>query len=203
MGYLIRILGKEDPDLHINELVDALKGEGLSAELHFDLEEKPENWTIIDVFDTEARHIAQVQRNAVTKKSEASAEISILKKNIQKCKPTSAIKWIEDFFSKTKVMYLVFLLEDALEDNNPEIINCIKATLRDRTKGIIQADDEGFSNEEGFFILWQFNEDIVGELDCAVLDADGNWETFTMDLADAIQRVEFKSGQVPLNAKPI
>ena len=29
--------------------------------------------------------------------------------------------------------------------------------------GIMQADNEGFSNEDGYHILWQFDDDVTGD----------------------------------------
>ena len=64
----------------------------------------------------------------------------------------------------------------------------------------MQADHEGFTNEAGFHILWQFADSAEGEWDCAVLDGLDGWKKFTMDLGDKKQRIEFQNGQVPTQA---
>ena len=66
--------------------------------------------------------------------------------------------------------------------------------------GILQADGEGFCNEDGFTILWQFSDTVSGEWNMGVLK-DGRWVHFEMDLGNERHRNEFLSGQVPLGAK--
>ena len=66
--------------------------------------------------------------------------------------------------------------------------------------GIIQADNEGFSNEDGYHILWQFADDVSGNWNMAVKNFFGNWTNFTMNLGDQRQREEFWKGSVPKGA---
>ena len=61
----------------------------------------------------------------------------------------------------------------------------------------MQADGEGFTNEDGYHILWQFGEEVEGPLKMAVLGEDGRWTEFEMDLGDRRQRAAFLAGQVP------
>ena len=46
MPYYIRVLGSQDPDIHIDEFIDALKLDGLTAKFELDPSEQPGNWTI-------------------------------------------------------------------------------------------------------------------------------------------------------------
>ncbi|HSE26404.1 MAG TPA: hypothetical protein VLB68_32350, partial [Pyrinomonadaceae bacterium] len=65
---------------------------------------------------------------------------------------------------------------------------------------ILQADNEGFSNEEGYHILWQFNDSVNGTWWMAVMKGD-QWKPFQMDLGDHKQRESFFKGQIPKGAK--
>jgi hypothetical protein len=56
---------------------------------------------------------------------------------------------------------------------------------------------EGFSNEKGHHVLWQFSEVVEGEWNVAVLDPDGKWVAFTMDLGNLEHRRAFLDGRVP------
>jgi hypothetical protein len=40
MPYYIRVLGSQDPDIHIDELIEALKQDGLTAKFEIDPSEK-------------------------------------------------------------------------------------------------------------------------------------------------------------------
>jgi len=61
---------------------------------------------------------------------------------------------------------------------------------------ILQADGEGFTNEEGFHILWQFSDSVSGPWNMGVLQ-DGTWHHFKMDLGDPDHRAAFMAGEVP------
>jgi hypothetical protein len=71
----------------------------------------------------------------------------------------------------------------------------------ERRGGILQADGEGFSNEDGYLILWQFADTVDGDWNMAVLDKDGSWIRFQMNLGDPEQRAAFLKGRVPEGAK--
>lgn len=101
------------------------------------------------------------------------------------------------------MIYAFQLLNTAYEEDNFEIILSIKTRIWSHTDGILQGDEEGFSNEEGCNILWQFQDDVSGEWNCAVRDKSGSWTNFIMDLGDESQRKEFRNGQVPKAAKRI
>ncbi len=90
-----------------------------------------------------------------------------------------------------------------MEDENFPIVDSIKSTIWSKVGGILQADNEGFSNEDGYHILWQFSDNVTGEWNMAVKNFFGKWTNFTMDLGDKIQREEFWAGNVPKNAKKL
>ena len=121
----------------------------------------------------------------------------------KKGKLTSAVKWLTNYFDKVKVIYAFQLLNAAFEDRNFEIISNIKTKIWNKTKGILQADNEGFSNEDGYHILWQFSDTVTGDWSCAVRNWLGKWDKFIMDLGDTTQRQEFQDGKVPKKAKRI
>ena len=119
---------------------------------------------------------------------------------IQNEKPASSVKWLGKYLKKIKVIYAFQMLTAGFDDGNFEILSSIKNKIWNITGGILQADNEGFSNEDGYHILWQFADSVTGKWSCAVLDIFGNWKKFTMDLGDITQRKEFKNGKVPKNA---
>ena len=66
--------------------------------------------------------------------------------------------------------------------------------------GIIQADREGFSDEKGYHILWQFSNSVKRPWWMSVLK-DGQWVRFQMDLGNRKHRAAFFRGQVPAGVK--
>ena len=66
--------------------------------------------------------------------------------------------------------------------------------------GILQADGQGFSNEQGYTILWQFGETAKGLWNVGVL-VDDRWVHFEMDLGNEQHREVFCRGQIPVGVK--
>lgn len=203
MPYYIRVLGSQDPDIHIDDLIETLRQDGLTAKFELDPSEHPGKWTMFDIFNYDGEALAQIERNPVTDGELGQDELDEFREIIQCYKPTSAVQWLTDYFDTVKVIYAFQLLNAAFDDNNFEIISSIKTKIWNSTKGILQADNEGFSNEDGFHILWQFSDRVSGDWSCAINNPSGKWDNFIMDLGDKTQREEFQNGKVPKNARRI
>lgn len=201
MGYYLRVLGSEDPDMHIDELIEALSVDGLSAKFAFDSSELPDKWTVLEISNLDGEPLAQLERNPVIEGELGFNELNEFKEIIQDYQPSSAVEWLTDYFQKVKVIYAFQLLNASFDDGNFQIVTSIRTKIWNKTKGILQADHEGFTNEDGFHILWQFSEDVTGEWSCAVKNASGQWNNFIMELGDKFQRQEFKNGEVPKVAR--
>ncbi|CAN5535103.1 hypothetical protein BH11BAC5_BH11BAC5_38550 [soil metagenome] len=201
MGYYLRVLGSEDPDIHIDELIEALSIDGLSVNFKLDPNEVPNKWTILEILNPDGAPLAQVERNPVIEGELGFIELNEFREIIQDYQPSTAVSWLTDYFQKVKVIYAFQMLNASFNDGNFEIVASVRSKIWNKTKGILQADHEGFTNADGFHILWQFAEGVTGEWSCAVKNENGQWNNFMMDLGDKIQRQEFKGGNVPKNAR--
>jgi|SRR5580700_8043367 hypothetical protein len=197
MAYYIRVLGTQDPDIHIDQLISALKSFKLSAMFGIAEGDHSNKWSLIEMRNEQGIILMQIERNPVIESELGYEELEEFRESIQDCKPSSAVSWLNIFFDKVKVIYAFQLLDAALNDNNFEIISTIKNYIWNETAGILQADNEGFSNDEGYHILWQFSDKVDGEWNCAVINSAGLWERFKMNLGDVSQRQEFSDGKVP------
>ncbi|QIL77571.1 hypothetical protein [Hymenobacter sp. HDW8] len=200
MAYYIRVLGKTDPDIKLESLVQALNENDLSAKFSLDRSEKPDNWTLLNVADGHGKELMQIERNPIIPGELGQEELDEFKEKIKSHNPATAAKWLINYFDSVKVIYAFQLLNSVEDDNDWEIVNAIRMAIWTATGGILQADAEGFSNESGCQILWQFNDDAEGEYNMAVLNGD-TWVNFIMNLEDTKQRFEFWEGQVPKGAK--
>jgi len=200
MGYYIRILGIDDPNIHLDELIKAVEAGGLVGNFNLAQNESPDNWSILEVANTKGEVLTQIERNPVIDGGLGKEELEEFRANIRECKPESAVKWLNEYFDKVKVIYAFQLLDNAFEDSNYPILAAVKEKIWNRTGGIFQADGEGFSNDDGYHILWQFSDKITGDWHCAVLNDSNEWERFQMDLGDKGQRQEFQAGRVPAGA---
>jgi len=200
MGYYIRVLGTADPDIHIDELIRGLANDDLTALFSINENETADNWTVINVANSDGEDLMQIERNPVVDGELSKEELEEFRELIQDFKPTSAVKWLDKYFDKVTVIYAFQLLNASMDDKMLSIVGSVKSTIWSKTGGIFQADNEGFSNEEGYHILWQFADDVTGDWNMAVIDFFGNWTNFTMDLGAQIQRQEFWEGIVPKGA---
>ena len=203
MSYYIRILGTENPDVHLDEIIESLDSEGLTVKLGILKSERPEKWTYLELRNEKEEVLAVVERDTVKEGAIGKEELDEFKQTILDFQPVTAARWLSEFFERVQVIYAFRLMPIGMEDDNYPIITSTQSYIWQKVKGILQADEEGFSNEEGYHILWQFPDDVDGSWNCAVLNPDGKWENFSMDLADKQQQKAFKDGVVPAGARRV
>lgn len=197
MGYYIRVLGTSDPDIHIDKLSSGLAADGLSAKFLLDESESPEAWSLLLVQHIDGTALMEIERNPVVKGELGKDELEEFRDEISDCEPESAVKWLMKYFEHVKVIYAFRLLAASFGDENFSVVTSIRTTIWNEVGGILQADKEGFSNEDGYHILWQFDDDVTGEWNMAVRMFFGKWVTFMMDLGNPDHRKSFKEGKVP------
>ena len=99
-----------------------------------------------------------------------------------------------------KCIYAFQVLSGTYQTNGWEILGVVKDCIWSAAPSIVQADNEGFSNEDGYHILWQFEDSVDGDWSMAVL-RDGQWQRFEMDLGNHKHRESFFEGKIPSGAK--
>jgi hypothetical protein len=200
MGYYIRVLGKSNPTITVDKLSDTLKKEKLKASIEID-DGTTDNWTQLLVKDKDDRDLFLIEKNVVTDGELGQVEIEEFKEEIADCKPTSSVNWLLDYFDKVKVIYAFQILNSVDNDESWKIVGELKSKIWSETEGILQADNEGFSNEQGYHILWQFSDNVSGPWYMAVKDSSDNFVNFKMDLGNKKQRQDFFDGRVPKGAE--
>ena len=91
---------------------------------------------------------------------------------------------------------------EALRVPEADLDEAWKRTPPELRDAIIQADLEGFTNEEGYHILWQFSDSVSGPWNMGVLQ-DDTWYHFRMDLGDPAHRAAFLDGEMPADLSVI
>jgi hypothetical protein len=110
--------------------------------------------------------------------------------------PADAAKWLLDYFSRVRCIYAFQVLGGTRHKNGWEILGAVKDHIWSFAPSITQADNEGFSNEAGYHILWQFSDTVQGPWWMGVL-REGQWQHFRMDLGNRKHREAFLQGQIP------
>lgn len=81
---------------------------------------------------------------------------------------------LESYFSNVRVIYAFQLLSGTDVNDGWSHLHRVYSAIWGIAGGILQADGEGFSNEAGYTILWQFSGSAPGPWNVGVL-ADGRW----------------------------
>ena len=201
MEYCTRVLTKNDEFPPFDELADLISGE--HPEYRLSIEEgTEEEWETLLLASSDGVEVALIERNPVYDGSAGQDEIADFLEDTQDCKPESGVQWLAEYLAEVKTIYRFQHLQGADLVDGGNALHALRSALWERGEAIIQADGEGFTNEEGFHIVWQFSDSVSGPWDMAILQ-DGAWHHFKMDLGDPDHREAFQQGEVPADVTEI
>lgn len=196
MGYYIRVLSRQSQPVAGTLLQQALESEGLRARVVMDGEDD-DAWEALGLAHPDGTYFAAIERSVVAPGSLAEGEIQEFIDEVPSYGPSNAAEWLVRYLPSVQAIYAIQILGPADQGDGWAAIDLIKAVLWNAGGGILQADNEGFSNEDGYHILWQFSDDVEGPWHMAVLNEDGSWTRFKMDLGRKAHRSSFLEGRVP------
>jgi hypothetical protein len=198
MGYYTRILTPTARVLSVDKLRAILNAEGLTVSL--DIEDgTPEDWTRLVLAHESGPEIAALERNPVGPGTLEQEEEFL--EEIADCKPASAAILLSDYLRKVKMIYAFQWLHGTDVKNGQEILGSLMIGVHKTVGGVLQADGEGFSDDEqGDHILWQFSDAVKGPWRMAVL-RDRKWARFEMRLDNRKHREAFLRDEVPAGVK--
>lgn len=201
MGYYTRILSKHEDFPSLEELSEFLAAEHSSVKLTIE-EGDEEQWETLLLSGHGEIEIALLERNPVSEGSLGRDEIAEFIEETADCKPESGVAWLHEFLAETKTIYAFQHLVGSETEEGLAALHALRTFLWQRGDSIIQADMEGFTNEDGYHIVWQFSDAVSGAWNMAVLQ-DDTWHHFQMDLGDPDQREAFFRGEVPPDASQV
>ena len=200
MGYYLRVLAESDAEIPPSQLQRRLQEDGIQALLEAEASEGA-HWTWLLLKHPDGTPIADIERNDVNPGSLGSRELEGFSEEVEDRRPANATGWLRSFFKSVKTIYAFQVLGGADTGRGWEAIWAVQGELWGTLGGILQSDAEGFTNEDGYHILWQFADNVRGPWKMAVLGNDGQWTAFEMDLGNRDHRAAFLKGQVPTGAK--
>ena len=176
MAYYTRVLSKDEEFPAFEELAQLIRAE--HPEFRLSIEEgSEEEWDVLLLSGLDEVEVALIERNPVSDGSVGQDEVA-------------------DFLDSVRTIYAFQHLQGSEMVEGGNALHALRSALWERGDAIIQADGEGFTNEEGFHIVWQFSDSVSGPWNMGVLQ-DGVWQHFTMDLGDPDHRAAFLKGAVP------
>jgi hypothetical protein len=199
MGYYVRVLSTSADYVQLSALQAALEENKLQATLSSD-EGGSEDWTQLILSHSDGQEIASIERNLVETGSLGCDELAEFAAEVADCKPVNAAKWLLNYFHRIRCIYTFQVLSGADHKNGWDIVGTVKNCIWSFAPSILQADNEGFSNEEGYHILWQFSDSADGNWWMGVLSGS-QWSYFQMNLGNRKHRESFFQGKIPDGVK--
>lgn len=197
MAYYLRVLSTSDKGIPLKYLKDALSNEKLKATITHELESDLD-WTHLILSHEDNTAIASIERNCVYSGSLGEAELEEFYEDLPQSEPTSAATWLQSYFKSVRCIYVFQVLSGTDYKNGWDILDCVKNAIWRLYPSIIQADYEGFTNEDGYHILWQFSDSAKAHADwCMGVLKDGRWIHFKMNLNSQEQKKAFLKGEIP------
>lgn len=198
MGYYTRVLSRNPLCVPFSELEAHLISHAIPATLTIETG-GANDWQELVLAHAGGGEIAIIERNPITADSLGEEEIAEFIDEVQTCQPASGATWLTEYFKSVKVIYAFQHLHGSNHSAGDKILDAIKHCIWGKGDAILQADHEGFTNEDGYHILWQFSDKATGKWWMAVL-INGQWQKFAMYLENPQHRQTFFAGQVPLGA---
>ena len=199
MGYYTRVLTTEEKCISVEELQRVLQKAGFAAML--DIEDgESEDWEQLTLKHPDGLEIASIERNPVSADSLGAEELEEFESELEDACPPSGADWLRSFFPRVRCIYAFQHLSGTESKQGFEVLSALKNSIWSMSAAIIQADGEGFTNEDGYHILWQFSDRVSGSWWMGV-HRDGRWAHFQMDLGDRNHREAFWRGEIPQGAK--
>ena len=195
MGYYTRVLSKDEEIPSFEDLAQLIRAEHPEYQLTIE-EGDEEGWDTLLLSGIDEVEVALIERNPVMDGSAGQDEIADFIEDVQDGRPKSGVQWLENYLASVKMVYAIQHLQGSETDEGSNALHAVRSALWERGDAIIQADGEGFTNEDGYHIVWQFSDSISGRWKMGVLQ-DGVWRHFSMDLGDPDHRAAFLKGTVP------
>jgi hypothetical protein len=201
MSYYTRVLSKDSDFPIFEDLLAKIAVEHPEFKLTIESGDEDE-WESLLLSSLDNVEVALLERNPVYEGSIGEDEIAEFLENTRDARPESGVLWLADFLAEVKTIYAIQHLQGAFTEEGSNALHALRATLWERGDAIIQADNEGFTNEDGYHIVWQFSDSVTGPWNMGILQ-DDTWYHFTMDLGDPDHREAFLNGELPADVTPI
>jgi hypothetical protein len=195
LSYYTRVLSKLEEFPPLDELAQFIRAEhpGFKLTIESGVEE---DWESLLLSSNDDVEVAVIERNPVADGSVGQDEIAEFIEDTHDCKPESGVQWLADYLAEVKTVYAFQHLQGSDIEDGGNALHALRSAIWERGDAIIQADGEGFTNEDGYHIVWQFSDSVSGPWNMAVLQEE-TWHHFRMDLGDPDHRDAFLRGEVP------
>ncbi len=192
MGYYIRVLGRNTTGIPLQKLQEVADPAVIEVQ-----KSEGDEWRELSLRHKSGQEIAVIEKNRVIEGELGAEELEEFKNEVVDYQPQSAAVWLQKYLPTINVIYAFQLLSGTDVDDGWNVLHKIHSAVWNFAGGILQSDGEGFTNEKGYTILWQFSDTVTGSWNVAVLTDEMLWSHFEIDLENESHREAFKLGKVP------
>lgn len=201
MAHYVRFLTPSSRVLSVAVLKKVLLNESCKATITVESGSSKE-WNQLVVANPKGDELVAIERNPVAPGSLGAAELQEFLNEIEGEKPECGVAWLRTYLPEVKAIYAFQILKCFDVPNGEKPFYAILEAFRSKLKGIIQGDREGFTNEQGDQVVWQFTSSAKGPWSVA-LYRDGDWVRFEVELSNRRHRDAFLRGEIPKGIKPL
>lgn len=156
------------------------------------------SWEKIEIYDSHDILLSTLQHDLVIPGSNGETTLNELDKTIRDKYPVTARQWLKNYFTAVNTIYTFDIFTYYMNENGWPTLGGIQNFLKDSLAGIIQADNEGFYNEAGLYIMYQMYEGATGNVTASSLNDKGEWSySYSLRLDDKKSIDLFKQGITP------
>jgi hypothetical protein len=201
MGYRMRVYSRSEKVIPFERIEKFFEGDEVALELTGG--KRGSEWGQFLLNHPDGRHITLVNLERATSKRSNGARY--LKDDIESARerqPAVNAEWVVEFLLGVKNIYSFQILDGVYQDDGWDYVRELQHLIRDDFDGILYAELEGYSNQDGMHLTWEFSENVTGKWNMALYDPKSQkWTTFTMQLGNRAHRAAFRAGQVPKGAE--
>jgi hypothetical protein len=195
MAHYTRVLSKDELFPSFEELEELIRAGHPEYKLTIESGEE-EEWESLLLSGNDEVEVAVLERNPVFDGSTGQDEIADFVEELQGCRPESGVAWLDAYLAEVRTIYAFQHLQGSDTEEGGNVLHALRSALWERGDAIIQADNEGFTNEDGYHVVWQFSDSVSGPWNMGIYK-DDLWHHFKMDLGDPDHRAAFLAGEVP------
>lgn len=196
MSYFLRILSPSAQPLAVDPVIQQLRAKQMQG-IGLACTGDRDAWSTLLIRQGQAGSvIAEVERLLVRPGSPGEQELSWLLRVAEKAQPLSASAWLSSFLPSVRTIWGINLYAGLNEPGGWEALGAVKDAIWSAVGGIQYVTDEGFTNQEGYQITWEFEPGRSGSWWMAMMK-DGAWARFEVDLGNPVHKALFYAGQVP------
>jgi hypothetical protein len=220
MPYRMYVLTTVERSVPVAELRAMLKKEGVAAHLRCGKEKTAWQTVVLCHADVRTDEIADIHR-WTRGNSPADGLIRGFLEDLPSTEPASAVPYLAVMLPRIRVVYCFEIRNGTDREPGWQALRALFHGLHQLGDALLYCELEGFSNDTGHHITWEFTDNARGVWHMALVDQEAMaeaddqdseeddkeeelwcWTEFEMDLGNPEHRAAFRAGKVPPGVEP-